>query len=699
MHRIKLGLAAIAVSGAMQLVAQNVPSRPPAAPQKPHAPAQVLPAKAHSAPETVIDATGLGSPLFLGKSWRVGVTADPEAATPEYDDSAWAIRDAQASFAEVPDVDQSTETAVDPSGKARERYAWYRLHLKLAPNHGPLALLIELPVSQNATISSQTFDLDVFANGHNIRPEGPHGDEPARYQQISRVYNLNLPPNETSLVLVVRSIYIPMGYGAYTTFFASRTLRLGNREDLDHSLELWSVHNLFERLPRLVTAILLVSLALFLLALYFTQKGHIEYLLLALHELFLAPIWFVELAGSFARLDQLWYMAVIVQLALISLYLYFEFLVAFLALPRRWYILLLRFTAPVLACVAPSLLLIGLSRSIWILLVAVVLLSFFWSLGWLVFVLSTLIRATLRRNFEAGLLLVPLLLTLAGWIVPMIAGLNDWEGREVQAPLTFYAGPIPIHLASFADVAGILAIVLIIFVRFLRVQREQEHASSELAAARSVQELMIPQSKLATPGFEVDAVYNPANEVGGDFYHVQPTPGGGLLVVIGDVAGKGLQAAMNVSMLMGALRRTPEQSPAKILQSLNRVLVGSDSFTTCQAIWFGADGALVISSAGHLPPYLNSQEIPMPGTLPLGVLADAKYEEVRLYLHPGDRLLLMSDGVVEARQPSGELFGFDRVYNLSNQSAFYIADAAKEFGQEDDITVLTVRRLAPAVAA
>ena len=699
MRRIILGIAAIVVCGAMQLAAEQAPSRPPAAPLWPHTPKEALPAHPPSAPETVIDATGLGSPLLLDKGWRVGITADPATANPEFDDSGWAVRDALASFAEVPDVNQSTGTPAGASGKTHEPYAWFRLHLKLAPHHGPLTLLIELPVSQNTTMSSQTFDLDVFANGHHIRPEGPHGDEPARYQQISRIYNLNLPPTETSLVLVVRSIYVPMGYGAYITFFASRTLRLGNREDLDRSLELWSVHNLFERLPRLVTAVLLVALALFLLALYFTQKGHVEYLWLALHELFLAPIWFVELAGSFARVDQLWYMAAIVQLGLISLYLYFEFLIAFLALRRRWHILLLRFSAPILALVAPSLLLIGLNRYIWVLLVAVILLSFFWILGWLLFVLTTLIRATLKRNFEAGLLLLPLLLTLAGWIVPMIAGINDWEGREVQAPLTLHAGPIPIHLGSLADMAGILAIVLIIFVRFLRVQREQEHASGELAAARSVQELMIPQEKLATPGFEVDAVYNPANEVGGDFYHVQPAPEGGLLVVIGDVAGKGLQAAMNVSMLMGALRRTPEHSPAKILQSLNRVLVGSDSFTTCQAIWFGADGALVLSSAGHLPPYLNSQEIPLPGTLPLGALADATYEEVRLYLHPGDRLLLMSDGVVEARQPSGELFGFDRVYNLSNQSAFYIADAAKEFGQEDDITVLTIRRLAPVVTA
>lgn len=84
----------------------------------------------------------------------------------------------------------------------------------------------------------------------------------------------------------------------------------------------------------------------------------------------------------------------------------------------------------------------------------------------------------------------------------------------------------------------------------------------------------------------------------------------------------------------------------------------------------------------------------MQPSLPLGILLDATYEESRFYLHPGDRILLMSDGVVEARQPSGELFGFDRVRYLSNQTAFYLADAAKTFGQQDDITVLTVRRLA-----
>jgi len=127
--------------------------------------------------------------------------------------------------------------------------------------------------------------------------------------------------------------------------------------------------------------------------------------------------------------------------------------------------------------------------------------------------------------------------------------------------------------------------------------------------------------------------------------------------------------------------------------------VGSESFTTCQAAWFGSNGECILANAGHLPPYLNSQEIAVPGSLPLGVLPENTYEEIRLYLHPGDRLLLLSDGVVEARHSSGELFGFDRMYNLSNQSAFYIADAAKSFGQEDDITVVTIRRLAEAMAA
>ncbi len=697
-----------AACGAMQIAAQPPrPRNPLDEVLRPRV--HMLPASPNtpSTPAVVFDATALGSPVTLDKGWRVGISSNPDVSSPDFDDSKWAIRNTEESFADVPDEDHFAGTPnPDPNsprpGGHHRPFAWFRLHVKLAPNHGPVALLIELPVSHSTSmaLSSQVLSVDIFANGKFIQPEGPHGDAPERYQQISRIYNLNLPPSGTSLTLVVRSVYIPVGYGAYTTFFASRKLSLGNPGDLAGDLELWANHSLFERLPRLVNAVLLVVLALFLLALFFTQKGHFEYNWLALYELVQAPIGFVDLAGSSGQLDRLWYGAVVLQLVVLSAYLYFEFLVAFLALPRRWYIRWLRYTAPILAGVGPTLLMLGTSETAAILLVVVFAGSLLWIVGWIVFIFATLISATLKRNFEAGLLLIPLVLSMIGWVEPVLMGsMNEWSGSSYRSPLTIQAGPIPIHFASIADFTGIFVIVLIIFVRFLRIHHDQERASSELAAARSVQELMIPLEKLQTPGFEVESIYNPAAEVGGDFFHVQPTSDGGLLVVIGDVAGKGLKAAMNVSMLMGALRRIPERSPAKILESLNRVLVGDDSFTTCQAAWFGANGELILANAGHLPPYLNTQEIALPGNLPLGVLPDSNYAEVRLYLHPGDRVLLLSDGVVEARKPSGELFGFDRVHNLSNQSAFYIADAAKEFGQEDDITVLTIRRLAQAKAA
>lgn len=660
-------------------------------------------------PGPAVDATQLGSPVLLDRGWRVGISADPEVAQPGFDDSGWAVRDATHSMEGItePGEMKGPPKRIGPrkrpdagnqnQGSPGREFAWFRLHVKLPSHHGPLALLIELPVSQNTSMnfSSAGWGVDVFANGREIQPEGPHGANPRDYQQISRVYDLVVGQDETSLTLVLRTLYKPLGLDSYTNFFAGRTLWLGNRADLEKSLSMWSARELFERLPRLVDSILLLILGLFLLALYYTQRDHPEYLWLALHELLQAPIAFVELAGSSARLDSLWYAAIVMELLLVSAYLYFEFLIAFLSLRRRWYSQALRYTAPVLVFWGPLLLLVGRhSTAVGVALALVTASCMLWIIGWFLFIFITLIAATLKSNYEAALLLLALVLTMVGMAEPMVTSVvSEQLGRSIRSPLTFQAGPIPIQFAAIADVIGIVVIVVIIFVRFLRIQADQEQAKSELAAARSVQELMIPQQSVQTPGFEVDSAYQPAQEVGGDFFHVQPTDGGGLLVVIGDVAGKGLTAAMNVSMLMGALRQSRERSPAKILAALNRVLVGSGSFTTCQAAWFGADGELVVANAGHLPPYLNSQEVAIPGGLPLGVLQDGQYPETRLYLHPGDRILMCSDGVVEARGPAGELFGFERVHNLSNQSAFYVAEAAKDFGQEDDITVLTVKRV------
>ena len=414
------------------------------------------------------------------------------------------------------------------------------------------------------------------------------------------------------------------------SFFANRTFSLGNPGDLQPSSPSGRIALSSSACRVSSTRVLLAVLALFLFALYFAQKGHIEYLWLALHELVQAPLGFIELAGSSARLDSLWYAALVLQLILISAYLFFEFLVAFLSLRRRWYIAGFAIPRRSSLAVGPTLLLVGHGTAIGILLVDRLFVALCVDHRMVDLHLHhPYLPPPLRRNFEAGLLLIPLILSVVGIVEPIVTTTISDEHRTppIRSPLTFQAGPIPIHFASIGDFTGILVIVLIIFFRFLRIQRDQERAASELAAARSVQELLIPQEKMATPGFEVESVYSPANEVGGDFFHVQSARTDGMLVVIGDVAGKGLKAAMNVSLLMGALRRTTERSPARILESLNRVLTGTESFTTCQAIWFAANGEMVIANAGHLPPYLNSQEIALPGGLPLGVLPTCSYEE------------------------------------------------------------------------
>jgi serine phosphatase RsbU (regulator of sigma subunit) len=107
---------------------------------------------------------------------------------------------------------------------------------------------------------------------------------------------------------------------------------------------------------------------------------------------------------------------------------------------------------------------------------------------------------------------------------------------------------------------------------------------------------------------------------------------------------------------------------------------------------------LSIANAGHLSPYLNSRELSCEPGLPLGILPEADYTETCVQLDPDDALTFMSDGVVEARSATGELFGFDRTREISAHSAQQIADAAARFGQEDDITVLTVRLSSVAAA-
>ena len=164
------------------------------------------------------------------------------------------------------------------------------------------------------------------------------------------------------------------------------------------------------------------------------------------------------------------------------------------------------------------------------------------------------------------------------------------------------------------------------------------------------------------------------------------------MALVGDVSGKGLKAAMLISVAIGALRREKSSSPSAILAGLNEALLGQGGFVTCCCIRYMPGGELTMASAGHPAPYCEGRELDVVAGLPLGVLAEAEWQETRLILPPGLQITLVSDGVVEAENGQRELFGFDRTREISGKSAQEIADAAKAWGQNDDITVVTVQR-------
>lgn len=312
-------------------------------------------------------------------------------------------------------------------------------------------------------------------------------------------------------------------------------------------------------------------------------------------------------------------------------------------------------------------------------------------------VFGVLLRRAAKGNLDAQLLLLPTLLDVgffsannlaivfhqAGWV-------NLPYGLDIALPLP----PFTMHLSVLLHLFFLLGMLVFLIRRFTSARRREVWLASEMEAAREVQQVLLPDALDQCDGFAVTCVYQPADEVGGDFFQQMADGKGGMLIVVGDVSGKGLPAAMLVSVLVGAIRAEAAHGidPARIMHSLNERMVGRShgGFTTSLAAHITADGLLTIANAGHLAPYLNGREIEIPGSLPLGLVANMSYETTTLSLAAGDRVTFVSDGVVEAQGRAGELFGFERTREISNQPAEAIAEAAQAFGQKDDITVVTV---------
>jgi hypothetical protein len=319
-------------------------------------------------------------------------------------------------------------------------------------------------------------------------------------------------------------------------------------------------------------------------------------------------------------------------------------------------------------------------------------------------VIPILLIVHLRRGSrEAGILLVPALLfslsIYLSLVVFLLEQIPAFANAGYHLALVVYSlkwGPFTMNLSDLSTCLFALSLAVIMVLRSTRISRQQALLEGELAAAREVQQVILPEQIETIPGFQIESVYQPAQQVGGDFFQILPCPEGSLLVVIGDVAGKGLPAAMLVSVLVGAVRGATEYTsdPAELLENLNERLVGrtSGGFSTALVARIAANGQVAIANAGHLPPYLDGREVELPGALPLGIKPDVDYETIRFSLPAGSRLTFYSDGIVEAQNARGELFGFERGRELSTQPVAVILEAAKEFGQQDDMTVIAITR-------
>jgi hypothetical protein len=286
--------------------------------------------------------------------------------------------------------------------------------------------------------------------------------------------------------------------------------------------------------------------------------------------------------------------------------------------------------------------------------------------------------------------------------LPILLGLfNALAGFLLVAfhiPNAFFPFGLGIFLGSIVVMLEVLIVFILALRRFVRTQVREEVTrkaiAQDLEQARELQQRVLVPEAIASKYFTVEAEYRPAQTVGGDFFQTLEKPDGTLLVVIGDVSGKGVSAAMLVAVLVGAIRSHAHFSsdPVSMLAMLNERMQGRSGghFATCVAAELRPDGTMRIANAGHLPPYLNGGEMDLEGSLPLGVADEAEYPVQTFRLKPGDRVTFMTDGVVEATSATHELFGFERTREISREGAAEIVARAQSFGQEDDITVVGV---------
>ncbi|HZW79431.1 MAG TPA: PP2C family protein-serine/threonine phosphatase [Candidatus Deferrimicrobiaceae bacterium] len=596
--------------------------------------------------------------IELNQGWVEHDGDETKWSRPDFDDSGWNPVD------------------LDDQGPAQQGWHWYRRQVNFGPGQRDLHLLL--------AGGDGTYEL--FVNG--IRVPGPTLRSSLLVSQpIETVFPVDAANGILEIALRTR---VPPGYAAWHMPQFTR-VTMGSPSAIEYERQAIESQRLSGLAPSILINLLLCVAGTSGLALYKIQRTAREYIFLGSYLLIvgisnalstLQSCGLLPLSANFLIADPLIYAWVIAQIE-------FTYSFAGKRVSRIWRIYEMSLILP-----------LALSFLTWI--------------GW--FGSDTYVLIEAAATAPVGLLLSVLLFVWyrqrnreAGWLIlPSLApavstALFDLGTASITLgwrPFNFLVepiqiGPITLQLVDVGTLVFLFSIAVVMFFRFSRVSREQARAAAELAAAREIQRHLVPSVLPTLPDYAIETAYFPAREVGGDFYQVLPQTDGSILIVIGDVSGKGLGAGMTGAFAIGALHAIAAviADPPQLLNRLNReILRGKDSgFITCLCVRLNPNGQMTVSNAGHGPFYKNGEEFTSEGGPPLGLFPELVYSESHFEFNRGDGLTLLSDGVVEATDSKGEMLGAERTKALSTRSAHEIAAAAQQFGQADDITVVKLR--------
>ncbi len=600
-----------------------------------------------------IEVKSLFQPASLSGNWKHQDGDDPRWAAPDFDDSAW-----------------QTEPMPDAVRLPRTQRAWYRVRVNLP------TVLPEEPLDILLGAFGNGYAYEVFINGQFVGAEGnPAGGLwELRLPSVS-TFEVSGHPRSLTLAIRLRSVFVPYtsigGRGRDESWIGTRTAIASLKEA-------WPASRTRQMMPLLLMTSAIAMSSLFFLLLPLWRRDSPEFFWFGLFQLAglltRVPVAFPEGLGF----ERSFTVCLVVTL---SAWVVFG---AWCALLRAlffggpsawaWWITLFAF---LIQLIPPASLALGTPTSVAVssamnLAVTFAVVLVYYELGW--------------RQARPPFPMPAIHLAICLYLVSSVAA---FAGNLFLPSDTVFLSGVFTRTATLLIFS--FAIAILLNQRSAKLLSERQRLGQEMAAAASVQALLLTAQDTRTGPYAIHPVYLPAAEVGGDFYQVRECDDGSLLVLVGDVSGKGLEAAMMASVAVGAFRSTNSRSPATILATMNVALTGNGrpGFVTCCCARFDADGVVTLANAGHPPPYADGRELAVPAGLPLGIAPDAAYVQSTA---TGDYFTFVSDGVVEAENAQRELFGFDRTREISTMSAQHIADAARAWGQTDDITVVTVQR-------